>query len=100
MARPDTGTAANEVSGAYYDWTKTGGPERPWIRDYSKTLVMKFFLCSRDGDGNVDKVYLTFSDALDVLRRIDHITLGIPKIVYLVGWQYNGHDSKYPGTKH
>jgi hypothetical protein len=33
---------------------------------------------------------------LDAIRRIDNQTLGIPKIVYLVGWQYNGHDSKYP----
>ena len=23
------------------------------------------------------------------------LSLGIPKIVYLVGWQYNGHDDKY-----
>jgi hypothetical protein len=36
------------------------------------------------------------SKALDVIRRIDNQTLGIPKIIYLVGWQYNGHDSKYP----
>ena len=27
---------------------------------------------------------------------MDKRTVGIPKIVYLVGWQYNGHDSKYP----
>ena len=96
MKRFNDGTTTNEVSGAYYDWTKTRSPERPWMHDYNKTLVIKFFLCSRDGEGNVDKVYLTFSDALNVLRRIDSITLGIPKIVYLVGWQYNGHDSKYP----
>ena len=24
------------------------------------------------------------------------ITCGVPKVVYLVGWQFNGHDSKYP----
>ena len=24
------------------------------------------------------------------------MSLGMPKIVYLVGWQYLGHDSKYP----
>jgi hypothetical protein len=27
---------------------------------------------------------------------MDHLTLGLPKIVYLVGWQFSGHDSKYP----
>ena len=85
-----------DVSGEYYDWTKTMQPEQPCIRNYDKTLVMKFFLCSRNAEGNVGKVYLKFADALEVLRKIDNITLGIPKIVYLVGWQYNGHDSKYP----
>jgi hypothetical protein len=31
-----------------------------------------------------------------VISRLDRITCGAPKIVYLVGWQFNGHDSKYP----
>ena len=84
------------VSGAYYDWTITEQPERPWVRDYNKTLITKFFLCSRDGKGDVDQVYLNFEESLEVIRKLDNITLGIPKVVYLVGWQYNGHDSKYP----
>lgn len=85
-----------EVSGDYYDWQRTMTPERPWIHDYSQTLVMKLHLCDRDAEGKVAKVSLTFSDALDVIKRLDNITLGIPKIVYLTGWQFNGHDSKYP----
>ena len=84
------------VSGAYYDWTITEQPERPWVRDYNKTLITKFFLCSRDGKGDVDQVYLNFEESLEVIRKLDNITLGIPKVVYLVGWQFNGHDSKYP----
>jgi hypothetical protein len=24
------------------------------------------------------------------------MTLGMPQVLYLTGWQYNGHDSKYP----
>jgi hypothetical protein len=85
-----------DVSGEYYDWTKTMQPEQPWIRDYNKTMMSKIFLCSRNEKGNVEKVYLKFEDVLEVLRKLDNITLGIPKIAYLVGWQYNGHDSKYP----
>ncbi|PQB05389.1 endo-alpha-N-acetylgalactosaminidase family protein [Aureitalea marina] len=85
-----------DVSGAYYDWTVTKQPEHPWMLDYNKTLVTKFFMCSRDGKGDFDTVYLDFEGALDVIRKLDNITLGIPKVVYLVGWQYNGHDSKYP----
>ena len=88
--------AIEDVSGEYYDWTKTMQPEQPGIHNYNKTLVTKIFLCSRDGEGNVEKVYLKFEDVLEELRKLDNITLGIPKIVYLVGWQYNGHDSKYP----
>jgi hypothetical protein len=34
--------------------------------------------------------------ALEVIRRVDQITRGIPKLVYLVGWQYRGHDTGYP----
>lgn len=30
------------------------------------------------------------------IRATDNLSLGIPKVVYLVGWQYNGHDDKYP----
>jgi len=84
------------VSGDYYNWKTTMQPERPWMRDYSQTLVMKMFLCSRDGNGDIKKVYLTFDSALQVIKRLNNLTLGIPKIVYLVGWQFTGHDSGYP----
>jgi hypothetical protein len=87
---------SDDVSGDYYDWTKTLQPERPWIRDYNRTLVMKCFLCQRDGAGNVRKVFLTYPEVLEVVKKLDTLTLGLPKILYLVGWQYNGHDSKYP----
>ena len=93
--KPDPTTTV-EVSGEYYDWTKTKQPEHPWNHDYNKTLVSKILLCTRDGEGNVDNVFLTFEQTLETIRKLDNITLGIPKIAYLVGWQYNGHDSKYP----
>jgi hypothetical protein len=57
---------------------------------------MKIFLAERTDGGKGCKVYLTFEQALDVIERLDRITCGAPKIIYLVGWQYNGHDSKYP----
>ena len=47
-------------------------------------------------DKDKSKVVLDFVQALEIIRKIDNLTLGIPKIIYLVGWQYNGHDSKYP----
>ena len=85
-----------DISGDYYDWKKTMQPEKPWIRDYSQTLVTKIFLCARDSIGNVKHVYLRFEDALEEIKKLDRITLDIPKIVYLVGWQFTGHDAGYP----
>jgi hypothetical protein len=85
-----------QPSGEYYDWRKTGQPERPWFHKYDQSLVMKIFLAERTDEGRGCKVYLTFEQALEVIERLDRITCGAPKIVYLVGWQYNGHDSKYP----
>lgn len=66
-------------------------PVRPYRHAYHQTLTMKMFLADNQG-----RVSLTFDQALDVIRRIDNLTRRIPKIVYLVGWQYNGHDTGYP----
>lgn len=70
---------------------------------YHQTLTMKLFMAQAlyDGkykrkDNGKSELYLTCEQALEVIRKMDYLTLGIPKIVYLVGWQYNGHDSKYP----
>ncbi len=86
---------AAEVSGAPYDWKRTKQPERPFMHPYHQTLVMKIYLASKLPDEGC-KVVLDFEQALAVIKRLDNITLGIPKIVYLVGWQHDGHDSKYP----
>jgi len=68
-----------EVSGEYYDWTKTLQPESPWNYDYNKTLVIK--INSRGFKRNN-----RFNEAFNVIRRIDNITLGLPRIAYLVGF--------------
>lgn len=63
--------------------------------DYSQTWVTKMFLSKPDPKGGC-QVNMTFEQALEAIRVTDNLSLGIPKIVYLVGWQYNGHDDKYP----
>ena len=75
----------------------------PRIYDYSQTLTMKLMLSQalfegkfKRRDNGKSEVFLNYEQALDVIRRIDNLTLGIPKIIYVTGWQYNGHDSKYP----
>ena len=76
-----------QPSGDYYNWEKTGKPERPWFHKYDQTLVMKIFLAERTDQGRDCRVDLTFEQALEVIERLDRITCGAPKIVYLVGWQ-------------
>lgn len=71
------------------------GAAQPFRYDYSKTWVTKMFLAAPDPKGGSD-VRITFEQALELIRKTDAISLGVPKIVYLVGWQYDGHDDKYP----
>lgn len=74
---------------------------RPFYREYEKTLTMKLFLNDtnyfKDDNGNYDmKCICPFEKALDLFREVDHLTCGIPKIVYLVGFQNLGHDYQWP----
>ncbi|MBQ8683690.1 MAG: hypothetical protein IJ518_04145 [Clostridia bacterium] len=73
------------------------GPERPYMRDYSQILTMKIMLAFQDmNDRTKSDVLLRFDEALERIKQIDAITLGIPKLVYLVGWNHLGHDDKFP----
>jgi hypothetical protein len=69
---------------------------RPFFREYHKTLVLKLFLGQEKHPDPTWGRRVTFEQALDVIRKVDALTLGIPKIVYLVGWQAGGHDWGYP----
>lgn len=64
--------------------------------DYSKTLWMKMFLAEPDFENNTSKVFITFEQALEIVKAVDNITQGIRKIIYLVGWQGLGHDDCWP----
>ena len=63
--------------------------------DYSRTLVMKMLISLPDNNGGT-KVYCDLDKALNLIKQTDELTLGAPKIIYLVGWQYRGHDDLYP----
>lgn len=63
---------------------------RPFYNDYHQSMVMKMFL------GQNGSLRLNLDEGMEVIKKIDNMTLGIPKIIYLVGWQYTGHDSGYP----
>lgn len=68
---------------------------RPFYREYEKTLTMKLFM---NGDNNHRDAYdlCTFEEALELIKDVDNLTRGIPKIIYLVGWQNGGHDHCWP----
>ena len=73
------------------------GPERPYMRDYSQILTIKIMLAFQDmNDRTKSDVLLRFDEALEHIKQIDAITLGITKLVYLVGWNHLGHDDKFP----
>lgn len=63
--------------------------------DYRHTLMMKLTLANPDNKGGC-KVFCTFDQAFEVVKQIDRMTPGYTKVLYLVGWQYNGHDDRYP----
>lgn len=85
-----------EIPGDFYNWKKTLKPERPYIHDYSKKLTYKIFMAKPTADFSASDVIINYEDAFRHIKEIDAITLGVPKIAYLVGWQYYGHDHNYP----
>ena len=60
--------------------------------EYHQSIVYKILLCRK----SVKEPLTNYSEALDIIKGIYQITRGLKQIVYLVGWQYEGHDSKYP----
>ena len=60
---------------------------------YQDTYIYKIFC---DAPGATD--FTTFEDALGVIRRVHELAPWLKQVVYLVGWQYQGHDTGYPAT--
>jgi hypothetical protein len=60
---------------------------------YDGKLVCKIFV---DAPGSKD--YVTFEVAGKLIRRIAALIDYAPQVAYLVGWQNEGHDSKYPAV--
>ena len=69
--------------------------ERPWIHHYDQTLTMKVRVATKKLGGGTN-LLIDLDHLMTVVEKMDQLTLGMPKILYLVGWQYDGHDSKYP----
>lgn len=93
-----------EVSGDYYDYRATGKPERPYMIPYHKSMLMKIYMADPvlgvDANGNTCTVNtaarMTYTDIINNIAKLDALSRGMHKVIYLVGWQYNGHDDGYP----
>lgn len=66
-----------------------------FTHDYTQCMMTKLFMAQPDRRGG-SLVYCDCDKALEIIRQTDNMTPGVKKIIYLVGWQYNGHDDKYP----
>jgi hypothetical protein len=87
MLPSSVGSQETATAGGY------GDTLYPYVHEYDQVLVYKIAVdyCPAN-----PMPPLNAAQTLDVIRRIDNLTRGIPKIVYLVGWQYRGHDTGYP----
>jgi hypothetical protein len=99
-SEPATWASDYQPPGDYYDWRKTGQPERPWFHKYDQSLVMKIFLAERTDAGQVCKVHLTFEQALKVIERLDRITCELRRLFIWWGGNSTGTTpSTQPGAK-
>jgi len=80
------------------DWTDAArllrrdvtGKPNPLYRD---SIIYKIFC---DSPGATD--YTTFDEALPIIRTVHQLAPWLKQVVYVVGWQYEGHDTGYPAT--
>lgn len=67
---------------------------RPFYHEYHQMLVLKIFsIHPRQHEGPPT---CTFEETLEVIRKTDILTRGIPKILYLQGYQQGGFDWYFP----
>jgi hypothetical protein len=104
VAPQEGGIATIEAAVVEGGKTFTAGTDvvvSPFYRDYHQTLVLKLFL-GYEGDPverlakdpvlskKGHETLCSFEEALEVIRKTDNLTRGIPKILYLVGWLQGG----------
>jgi len=70
--------------------TASGAPFR---HTYSQCLAYKIYCADK---AHPDQNLVTFEEALRYMRVIHDVTGGLKQVPYLVGWQFDGHDSRYP----
>lgn len=71
-------------------------PKLKYNYDYTKCMMMKISMAYPAKDQALSVVINDYEGVVDIIKKVDAVTKGITKIYYLVGWQYLGHDDKYP----
>ena len=93
------GTLAASSAAAWLDGrllageVQRGGGQAAFRHDYSRCLTYKIFCAEKV---HPEQNLVTFEEVLRTIRVIHDVTGGLEQVVYLVGWQFDGHDSKYP----
>jgi hypothetical protein len=64
---------------------------RAYRHQYHQAVTCKILLGKKPG-----VIHCDLDQTLGIICALDRLTLGLKQILYLVGWQYDGHDSKYP----
>lgn len=65
-----------------------------WYQDYTQAFVTKIYMRSKNRP--VEQTATNLDQAMDLIRVAHERTGGMHQIIYLVGWQYEGHDAKWP----
>jgi hypothetical protein len=66
------------------------------VDQYREVMLYKLFLDQK----KLEQPNLTLADCLEVIRCLHQISGGIKQIVYLVGWQHEGHDTGFPNPQY
>jgi hypothetical protein len=90
LGQSDTGANPTWVDAAKWLRRDLAGAPHPLYQD---TFIYKIF-CDSPGAND----YTTFDEALEVIRKVHQLAPWMKQVVYLVGWQYRGHDTGYPAT--
>ena len=90
LGKSDTGPSPTWVDAAKWLRRDVTGAPNPLYQD---TFIYKIF-CDTPGA----KDYTTFDEALEVIRKVHQLAPWMKQVVYLVGWQFTGHDTGYPAT--
>ena len=71
-----------------FTWYRRRLPEPDQM--YRESVLHKIFCATPE------RIFTTFDQCLEIVKMVHLISDGAPQIVYLVGWQYDGHDTGYP----